>query len=357
HDCYVDDGAALGVGVMLAGHVRVETGAVVEAYTGAHHFTTVGRFSRVAACTPVRRDVVPFTVFSSLGYYRASPAERGVHEAGLEAAGLSQGDRQGVRDLIAHLFQAEGALAGKIETYLRRDDLPEPVEMICQFCRRTLEGLFGRHREAFRGRMPPEALEHLLPLPKVRSIVVLHFDSMQAAVASVGTVLSCEPSAAELLDGLVLRLAAQSLEYRNYLDFVVGEPESLVLVEFNGEEPADVQAKADELVEKLKGATGLFHVLTARDKELCDHVWACRKAALPLLLGQPGTRKPVAFVEDAAVAPEHLPAFVERFCEIMARHDTEGAFYGHASVGCLHIRPMLDLRTGVDIDHLQAISR
>ncbi len=201
-----------------------------------------------------------------------------------------------------------------------------------------------------------EALVHLLPLPKVRCVLVLHFETMQSAVASIGAILSCEPSAAELLDGLIVRLARQSLEYRNYLDFVVGEPESLVLVEFNGQDPAEVQRKADELVEALRGQPGLFHVLPAMGKELCDHVWACRKAALPLLMGLPGVRKPVAFVEDGAVAPEHLSAFVERFCEIMARHDTEGAFYGHASVGCLHIRPMLDLRTPLDIERMRKIS-
>ena len=67
-------------------------------------------------------------------------------------------------------------------------------------------------------------------------------------------------------------------------------------------------------------------------------------------------RKPVAFVEDAAVAPQFLPQFVERFCEIMARHGTDGAFYGHASVGCLHIRPMLDLREPIDIERLERIS-
>jgi FAD/FMN-containing dehydrogenase/Fe-S oxidoreductase len=201
-----------------------------------------------------------------------------------------------------------------------------------------------------------EALVHLLPLPKVRCVVALHFDSMQAAVASVDAILSCEPSAAELLDGLIVRLARQSLEYRNYLDFVVGAPESLVLVEFNGHELGEVQAKAGLLVERLRGQAGLFHVMPVMDKKQCDHVWACRKAALPLLLGLPGTRKPVAFVEDAAVAPEFLPAFVDRFCEIMARHDTDGAFYGHASVGCLHIRPMLDLRTPLDIGRLEKIS-
>ncbi len=202
-----------------------------------------------------------------------------------------------------------------------------------------------------------EARVHLLPLPRVRAILVLHFDSMANAVAAVGNILACEPSAAELLDGLILRLAEKSLEYRNYLDFVVGQPESLVLVEFNGEQSADVQAKADALTARLRGQPGLFHVLTALDPQMCDHVWACRKAALPLLLGLPGSRKPVAFVEDAAVAPEHLPQFVARFREIMARHDTDGAFYGHASVGCLHIRPMLDLTQPIDIRRLQQISQ
>lgn len=201
-----------------------------------------------------------------------------------------------------------------------------------------------------------ESVVHLLPLPKVRGILVLHFDSMANAVASVGTILSCEPSAAELLDGLILRLAERSLEYRHYLDFVVGKPESLVLVEFNGEHPSEVESKVAELTAKLAGQPGLFHILPALEKHLCDHVWACRKAALPLLLGLPGQRKPVAFVEDGAVAPEHLPRFVARFGEIMARHQTEGAFYGHASVGCLHIRPMLDLTDPVDLDRLQKIS-
>lgn len=202
-----------------------------------------------------------------------------------------------------------------------------------------------------------ESLVHLLPLPKVRGILVLHFDSMAHAVASVGAILSCEPSAAELLDGLILRLAERSLEYRNYLDFVVGRPESLVLVEFCGEHRGEVESKAAELTEKLAGQPGLFHILPALEKSMCDHVWACRKAALPLLLGLPGNRKPVAFVEDGAVAPRHLRAFVDRFGEIMARHGTEGAFYGHASVGCLHIRPMLDLSNAVDIERLQKISQ
>ena len=161
HDCYLDDRTVLGACVCLAGHVRVETGAVVGEYTGAHHFTTIGRFSRVASRTPVRRDVPPFTVFSSLGCYTAPPAVRGVNEAGLAAAELTEADREALRECIRHLFQDEQALTVKVGRYLRRDDLPEPVRLVCEFCRRSLEGKFGRCREAYRGQMPPEARRYL----------------------------------------------------------------------------------------------------------------------------------------------------------------------------------------------------
>ncbi|HET6426948.1 MAG TPA: acyl-ACP--UDP-N-acetylglucosamine O-acyltransferase [Phycisphaerae bacterium] len=163
HDCYVDDRTRLGVCVMLAGHVRVETGAVVGDYTGAHHFTTIGAYARVEPRTPVRRDVPPYTIFSSLGYYNAPTAFRGVHEQGLAAAGLSDADCQAVRQAVRHLFQDEQALAVKLEEMSAAPDPPQPVAELLAFCRRVLAGTFGRCREAFRGRMPPEALCHLPP--------------------------------------------------------------------------------------------------------------------------------------------------------------------------------------------------
>ena len=187
-----------------------------------------------------------------------------------------------------------------------------------------------------------EAVLHLVPLPARRGVVVLHFDSLEASVAAVGPVLSCKPSAAELLDGQIIRLAEKSLEYRHYLDFVVGRPESLMLVEFSGETDEEVRRSATELTDHVRGLPGLFHTLEALDPARCNHIWACRKASLPLLYGVPGVRKPIAFVEDTAVDPSRLVEFVARFREIIARAGTVGAFYGHASVGCLHIRPMLD---------------
>lgn len=163
HDCFVDDRARLGALVTLGGHIRVETGAVIEEMTGVAHFTTIGHFSRVASRTPVSRDVPPFTVFSSLGYYSAPPAVRGVHEEGLAAAALSQADRAAVRQAVRHLFEDKLALAVKAENCLRQPALSPPVRALCEFCRRALTGRSGRHRETLRGQMPPEAQAHLPP--------------------------------------------------------------------------------------------------------------------------------------------------------------------------------------------------
>ncbi|MHB1037694.1 MAG: FAD-binding and (Fe-S)-binding domain-containing protein [Pirellulales bacterium] len=202
-----------------------------------------------------------------------------------------------------------------------------------------------------------EAVVHLVPVARESAIAVLHFQTLADAVASLGTVLECGPSAAELFDGMILGLAEKSLEYRHYLDFVVGRPESLLLVEMSGDSPGEVRDKVAQLASCLGGWPGLSHTLVATDPDLRNHVWACRKAALPLLMGLPGSRKPLTFVEDTAVAPARLPEFVARFREILAREGTTGAFYGHASVGCLHIRPLLDAADREDLLRLERISR
>jgi len=163
HDCFVDDRTHLGAGVLLAGHIRVCEGATLEEMAGVHHFTTVGRFSRVGARTPVRRDVPPFTFFTSSGYYNFPSAVRGVHEPGMAAAGLGQQQMDELRQAVAHLFRDEHALAVKVRAMLAQPDLIEPVRELCEFCQKSLSGHFGRFRERFRGEIPPEARMHLPP--------------------------------------------------------------------------------------------------------------------------------------------------------------------------------------------------
>ena len=199
-----------------------------------------------------------------------------------------------------------------------------------------------------------EAILQLSPLPQARALLVLHFNSLDEAVAAVGTLAAYEPSAIELLDGLIVRMARRNLEYRHYLDFVVGDPASLLIAEVSGE-AADVAARI-EAMEHAAQSTAAYHCIKAVGSRDTDHIWACRKAALPLLMSTPGERKPLAFVEDAAVDPARIAAFVRDFRDVLSAEGTEGAYYGHASVGCLHIRPMLDINSRQDRDRLQRIS-
>jgi FAD/FMN-containing dehydrogenase/Fe-S oxidoreductase len=200
-----------------------------------------------------------------------------------------------------------------------------------------------------------EALVHLVSLPRRRGILVLEFSSLTEAIAALDSLHEYAPSAIELLDGEIVRMARASLEYRNYLDFIQGEPESLLLVEFSGDTPDDVSDRMGAAEAALAGFDGLAHHRVVTESAAVEHVWSCRKAALPLLMGLPGRRKPLAFVEDTAVDPRRLPEFVTRFRRIMHDAGTDGSFYGHASVGCLHIRPLLDTRERDDLARLERI--
>ena len=161
HDCYVDDSVYLGREVLLAGHVRVQTGAVVEELVGAHHFTTIGRYARVAARTPVRRDVPPFSVLARRGGAEgASPAIIGVHEDGIRAARLAPDEEKDLRGALSELFDDESALQTKIEQLVNMGVEGEAASL-CEFCQRSLRGVFGRYREQFRGEPPPEAQVYL----------------------------------------------------------------------------------------------------------------------------------------------------------------------------------------------------
>ncbi len=101
---------------------------------------------------------------------------------------------------------------------------------------------------------------------------------------------------------------------------------------------------------------GLTASVPALEPSQREPLWNLRRAAMPLLYGMTGDRKPVTFVEDTAVSPRHLPEFVARFRALLHSHGTDGAFYGHASVGCLHIRPVLDLKDPGDVDRMRRIA-
>jgi Fe-S oxidoreductase len=127
-------------------------------------------------------------------------------------------------------------------------------------------------------------------------------------------------------------------------------------VEYAGETDAEVTAKVEALEARRQRERFGYAATISLDAAEQQSIWKLRKAGLGLLLGMKGDRKPIAFVEDTAVEPKHLPTFVARFREILTRHDAAGAYYGHCSVGCLHIRPVIDLKTPRGLEQVRAIA-
>ncbi len=163
HDCFLDDKVHLGRAVLLAGHIRLHDGVEINDFAGLHHFVTVGKYARIGPRTPVRRDVPPFTLFDSENYdWGAPPSVRGVHEEGIRAAGLTGEEAKELRAALHELFDDESALQTKIEQLVNMGVEGEVAEL-CSFVQRSLQGVYGRHRELYRGTIPPEAERDLPP--------------------------------------------------------------------------------------------------------------------------------------------------------------------------------------------------
>ncbi len=201
-----------------------------------------------------------------------------------------------------------------------------------------------------------EAKLKLVPTPKFKGLGVVHFseliESMEATVAA----LELEPAAVEQIGSMILRQAKGNLTYSRITDFIQGDPESLLVIEFAGDSEAEVTSKLDRLEERMKRGGLGYAFVRMLDPADQNKVWEVRRAGLGLMMNVPGDAKPLPYVEDTAVAPEVLPEFVKRFDQIVRDHGTEAGYYGHASVGCLHIRPLVDLKRQDGVDKMVSIA-
>jgi FAD/FMN-containing dehydrogenase/Fe-S oxidoreductase len=204
--------------------------------------------------------------------------------------------------------------------------------------------------------MLSEAEVGLVPRPKVRGLLLPHFTSLAAATSAVAACLEAQPSAVELMDQMLLDLARENLALREAMAPLQGRPAALLMVEISGEDGGEVADRVERLQRRLQGCDGLIAAVPALEPAVRDPLWNLRSGAMPLLYGIRGDRKPITFVEDTAVPPARLPEFASRFRDILRHHGTDGAFYGHASVGCLHIRPLLNLKEGADVARMRRIT-
>lgn len=224
----------------------------------------------------------------------------------------------------------------------------------------TLGAMAGLHTLVVGGEgtlaLVREAELGLVPRPKARGLLVPHFNSLAAALDSLAICLEAKPSAVELMDSMLIELTANNLALRDTTALIEGKPAALFMVEFVGDDPTDVSGRVDKLKKRLTGRPGITATVPALDPVPRERLWNLRSAAMPILYGMPGDAKPVTFVEDAAVDPRLLPEFALRFRGLLQKHGTDGSFYGHASVGCLHIRPVLNLKDVKDVARMRRIT-
>ncbi len=185
----------------------------------------------------------------------------------------------------------------------------------------------------------------LSPIPPHKVLGVVHFASFYQAMELTRQIVALDPDAVELVDRTMIDLARGNGEFRPIVArFLKGEPEAILLVEFAGEDRNAQLAKLQRLSQMMGDLGHPGAVVEITDATLQKEIWEVRKAGLNIMMSMKGDGKPVSFIEDCAVPLEHLAEYTDRLTKIFARHGTHGTWYAHASVGTLHVRPILDMR-------------
>ena len=202
-----------------------------------------------------------------------------------------------------------------------------------------------------------EATVRLVPLPRAKAIAVGHFRSVTEAIAATEDALSVRPSAVELIDRTILELSRQKIEYATLGSILEGDPGALLFVTVDRDSAAEASAAVEQLAALWQRHQHGYHTLRATTPAHQAALLKVRAAGLGLLMAaSTGTRRPLAFIEDTAVDPARLPEYVDRFAAVLQRHGLVAGFYGHCSVGCLHIRPFMDLTQPSELATMRAVA-
>ena len=202
-----------------------------------------------------------------------------------------------------------------------------------------------------------EATIGLVPLPAVKAVLTIEFDELLDALGATPLVLKHRPSAVEVMDDFILRHAKQHPALEAQRRSMISEDgSSLLCVEFYGDRQDELAGRMAALERDLKGANVRCRCRQITDAAAQQRIWSFREAALGLSTAMTGDGKAISFVEDTAVAPEQLRDYISRFVAIVKRHQTIAGVYAHASVGCLHVRPVINLKTADGIGKFEAIA-
>ncbi|MBO9355439.1 FAD-binding protein [Bordetella petrii] len=185
----------------------------------------------------------------------------------------------------------------------------------------------------------------LSPLPAAKALGVVNFPTFYQAMDTARHIVGLGPCAVELVDRTMIDLARGNPAFRPVIDSaLIAEPEAILLVEFAGESKAEQLSSLAKLVELMSDLGLPGSVVEMPDAAAQKALWDVRKSGLNIMMSMRGDGKPVSFIEDCAVPLEHLAEYTSQLTDVFAKHGTKGTWYAHASVGTLHVRPILDMR-------------
>lgn len=202
-----------------------------------------------------------------------------------------------------------------------------------------------------------EAKVKLVPLPKHKAVLAIEFETLLDALGATPIVLQHKPSAVEVMDEFILRHTRENAALDALRrSFMEGQTSSLLCVEFYDETAGALPPRLRALEEDLLARGIRVRCHQALDLPAQARIWSLREAALGLSMAMKEDAKSVSFVEDTAVAPERLREYIDRFQDILTKHGTTAGIYAHASVGCLHVRPVVNMKTEAGVSQFAAIA-
>jgi FAD/FMN-containing dehydrogenase/Fe-S oxidoreductase len=202
-----------------------------------------------------------------------------------------------------------------------------------------------------------EAKLKLVPLPKAKAVMVIEFQDLLEALSAAPLILRHNPSAIEVMDKSILDNTRQNLALDRIRNaFIEGDPGATLCVEFYADRKDDLPPRMQALEEDLRSHSFGYRYHTETDPAAQARIWSLREAALGLSMAVKEDAKAIPFVEDTAVDPERLSEFIGRFLKLLSAHDTSAGIYAHASVGCLHVRPVINMKTAGGIRKFEAIA-
>ena len=226
-----------------------------------------------------------------------------------------------------------------------------------------------------------EATVSLVEIPDTKAVALLTYADLLDAMEDVAPILDHDPAAVEVMDDVLLGLAADTPEFEDVVGMLPDGTDSVLLVEFYAENDAAGKQKVADLIADRVGADGsgaatpesevapndgaaettsqprrAVDAMEAHEPAKRDRFWKMRKAGLPILLSRTTDEKHISFIEDCAVPPEHLPEYTREFQEILEDNDTFATFYAHAGPGVLHIRPLINTKEVDDVEAMVDIA-